>query len=78
MISGGLLGYLLDRGLFRSMRRSGVGLIAQMVITIGMSILMRYLFLYNFGGNPRFFRDFAGQRAVSIGPVEITPKDLTR
>lgn len=77
MISGGLLGYLLDRGLFRSMRRRGVGLIAQMVITIGMSILMRYLFLYNFGGNPRFFQDFAGQQAISIGPVEITPKDLT-
>lgn len=77
MASGGLLGYLLDRGLFRGMRRSGVSLIAQMVITIGMSILMRYLFLYNFGGNPRFFRDFSGQRAISIGPVEITPKDLT-
>ncbi|MEM8923783.1 MAG: branched-chain amino acid ABC transporter permease [Actinomycetota bacterium] len=77
MISGGLLGYALDRGLFRGMRRSGVSLIAQMVITIGLSILLRYVFLYNFGGNPRFFRDFAGQRAISIGPVEITPKDLT-
>jgi branched-chain amino acid transport system permease protein len=77
MIVGGLLGYGLDRGLFRSMRRSGVSLIAQMVITIGMSILMRYLFLYNFGGNPRFFQDYASQRAISIGPVEITPKDLT-
>ncbi|MEL7158024.1 MAG: branched-chain amino acid ABC transporter permease [Actinomycetota bacterium] len=77
MISGGLMGYLLDRGLFRGMRQAGVGLIAQMVITIGLSILLRYLFLYNFGGNPRFFRDFAGQRAISIGPIEITPKDLT-
>jgi branched-chain amino acid transport system permease protein len=77
MVCGGLLGYLLDRGLFRGMRRAGVSLIAQMVITIGMSILIRYLFLYYFGGNPRFFRDFAGQRAWSIGPVEITPKDLT-
>ncbi len=77
MVAGGLLGYLLDRGLFRGMRRSGVSLIAQMVITIGLSILMRYVFLYFFGGNPRFFRDFAGQRAIAIGPVEITPKDLT-
>ena len=32
------------------MQRSGVSLIAQMVITIGLSILLRYLFLYNFGG----------------------------
>ena len=77
MICGGLTGYALDRFLFRNMRRAGMSLIAQMVFTIGLSILMRYLFLYNFGGNPRFFADFAGQRAMTIGPVEITPKDLT-
>lgn len=76
MVSGGLMGYALDRGLFRSMRRGGVSLIAQMVITIGLSILLRYVFLYNFGGNPRFFRNYSAQTALSIGPIEITPKDL--
>jgi branched-chain amino acid transport system permease protein len=48
-----------------------------MVITIGMSILIRYLFLYNFGGSPRFFAEFGSQRALTIGPVEVTSKDLT-
>jgi len=76
MISGGLMGYALDRGLFRSMRRNGISLIAQMVITIGLSILLRYLYLYNFGGNPRFFRNYSAQTALSIGPIDITPKDL--
>jgi len=76
MLTGGLLGYLLDRLLFRRMRRQGVSLIAQMVITIGLSILMRYLFVYFFGGSPRSFRQFTAQRAMQIGPVEITPKDL--
>lgn len=75
-MAGGLLGYGLDRGLFRSMRRIGVSLIAQMVITIGLSILLRYLFLYYFGGNPRFFLNYSTQTAMKIGPVEITPKDL--
>ena len=77
MACGGLAGYLLDRVVFRNMRRAGVSLIAQMVITIGLSILLRYVFLYFFGGNPRFFRDYSAQRAMSIGPIEITPKDLT-
>ena len=70
------MGYALDRGLFRSMRRNGISLIAQMVITIGLSILLRYLYLYNFGGNPRFFRNYSAQTALSIGPIDITPKDL--
>ncbi len=76
MIAGGAMGYLLDRFLFRTLRRQGVSLIAQMVITIGLSILMRYAFVYFFGGSPRSFRNFTAQSAIDIGPVQITPKDL--
>ncbi len=76
MAAGGLMGYGLDHVLFRRLRRDGVSLIAQMVITIGLSILMRYLFLYFFGGSPRSFRGFTAQTAIDIGPVQITPKDL--
>jgi branched-chain amino acid transport system permease protein len=76
VLTGGLMGFVLDRFVFRPSRQAGVGLIAQMVMTIGLSILLRYLFLYSFGGNPRTFGDFAAQRAWKLGPVEITPKDL--
>lgn len=75
-VSGGVLGYVLNRLLFRSARRAGVSLIAQMVMTIGLSILLRYIFVYIFRGAPRAFTDFTGQRAVSLGPIELTPKDL--
>jgi len=74
--AGGSMGWFLNRFIFKNARRAGVGLIAQMVMTIGLSILMRYLFLYNFRGNPRTFGDFAAQRAVSLGPIELTRKDL--
>jgi neutral amino acid transport system permease protein len=76
MLSGAALGYLLNRFIFRGARRAGVSLIAQMVMTIGLSILLRYLLLYIFKGSPRGFGDFTGQRALVLGPVEITPKDL--
>jgi branched-chain amino acid transport system permease protein len=76
MIAGGAVGYFLDRFLFRRLRKQGVSLIAQMVITIGLSILMRYMFVYFFGGSPRSFRNFTAQSAVDIGPIQITPKDL--
>lgn len=76
MIAGGAMGYFLDRFLFRRLRKQGVSLIAQMVITIGLSILMRYTFVYFFGGSPRSFRNFTAQSAVDIGPIQITPKDL--
>jgi branched-chain amino acid transport system permease protein len=47
-----------------------------MVITIGLSIFIRYIYLYLFGGTGRFFRSYAGQQAVAVGPVAVTPKDM--
>lgn len=76
VLCGGLMGWGLNRFMFRNARRSGVSLTAQMVMTIGLSILMRYLFLYYFQGGPRTFGDYAAQRAVSLGPIELTKKDL--
>lgn len=76
-LTGGLLGWALNRFIFRGARAAGVSLIAQMVMTIGLAILMRYFFLYVFGGGPRTFADYSAQMAWSIGPVDITPKDLT-
>ena len=76
MILGGVVGWAADAGVFARLRRRGTGLIAQMVVTIGLSIFVRYIFLYIFGGTGRFFRSYAGQQAIAIGPVFVTPKDL--
>lgn len=76
VIAGGLMGYLINRFIFRGARESGVSLLAQMLMTIGLSILMRYVFLYFFKGGPRQFANFTAQRAVKIGPIELTPKDM--
>jgi branched-chain amino acid transport system permease protein len=76
IVFGGLLGWAADAGVFARLRRRGTGLIAQMVITIGLSIFIRYIYLYLFGGTGRFFRSYAAQQAIQIGPVAVTPKDL--
>ena len=76
MLIGGASGYLMDRWIFRPLRTRGVSLIAQMVVTIGLSIMARYVFLFIFGGNLRFFKDYSAQSALQIWIIEITPKDL--
>ncbi len=76
MIVGGLLGFVLNRVIFRPARGAGVSLIAQLVMTIGLSIFLRYLMLYLYGGGPRTFADYSAQRAWKIGPIELTPKDV--
>ena len=72
----GLAGALLDRGFWRPLRRRGTGLIGMMIITIGLSIFVRYLYLYLFGGSTRAYADYVGQRGLDLGPISLAPADL--
>ena len=76
-IAGGiLLGWAFDKFVFAPLRRRGSSLISQMVVTIGLSLFLRYVYLFAFRGAPRFFADYTAQRDISWIPlVDITPKD---
>lgn len=76
VLAGGVAGVALERGLWRPLRKRGTGLIALLVISIGLGLLVRYVFLYQFGGDTRPFAQYAVQRAVDLGPVAIAPKDV--
>jgi neutral amino acid transport system permease protein len=76
VIVGGLGGMALDLGLWRPLRKRGTGLIAMLVVSIGLSIFLRYLFLYFFEGRTRPFREYAVQSAWTFGAFRIVPKDI--
>lgn len=70
----GILGGIQDRLLWRKLRKRGTGLIAMLVVSIGFGILLRYVFLFFFGGSTKQFDAYGGQAGIEIGPVVITPK----
>ena len=76
VLIGGVAGGVFDLGVWRPLRRRKSGLIAMMVVSIGLAMLFRYIFLYQFGGRTRPFRDYFLQRAIDIGPVSVAPRDL--
>lgn len=76
IVAGMGMGWAMDAWIFAPLRRRGTGLIAQMVVTIGISLVLRYMYLFAFRGTPRFYGDYTAQSAMSIGIVQITPKDL--
>jgi branched-chain amino acid transport system permease protein len=71
----GLVGALADKGIWRPLRRRGTGLIAAMIVSIGLAILLRYFYLYLFGGAVRPFNDVSGQAGIPFGPITLTPAD---
>ncbi len=77
VLVGAAFGWALDAWLFAPLRRMGVSLIAQLVVTIGLSVLLRYGFLLIFGGTQRFYRDYTVQRGRNyFGLIDLTDKDL--
>jgi branched-chain amino acid transport system permease protein len=76
VVLSGLFGWAQDAVLWRPLRRRRTGLIAMMIVSIGLAIFLRYFFLYVFGGERRPFQQFAVQAGLELGPVTIAPRDL--
>ena len=76
VIVGMVFGGLIDKGLWGPLRRRGTGLIAALVVSIGLALIMRYTYQLFFGGSARSYAQYATQRPISIGPIDIPPRDL--
>jgi branched-subunit amino acid ABC-type transport system permease component len=75
-LASGVFGYLNDRGLWRPLRHRGTGLIAMMVVSIGLSILLRSVYQYVAGASTHQYSQFSSPRPWKWGPVLVTPKDV--
>ena len=76
VIAGGMLGWVHERVLFRPLRRRKSGNVSLIVVTIGLGLFLRNLYLIVFEGRPRPFDEFTIQKAVDFGPFALRPKDL--
>jgi branched-chain amino acid transport system permease protein len=74
---GGVLGLAMNGIIFAKLRKRGIGLISQLVVSVGLSIMLRNMYLYQFGGRTRPLDDYSLQVAKSFGPVSITMRDLS-
>jgi neutral amino acid transport system permease protein len=75
LVACGAFGWLLDAGLWKPLRRRGTGLIAAMIVSIGLSILLRYVFLFQVGGSTIALASAQGQKAVGPGSITLTALD---
>ncbi len=69
-------GWGQDAVLWRPLRRRRTGLIAMMIVSIGLAIFLRYFYLYVFGGERRSYREYAIQAGIELGPVTLAPRDM--
>lgn len=75
-VVSGAFGWLNDATLWRPLRRRGTGVIAMMIVSIGLSIFLRNLYQYFAGAQSRNYSQYASVTPWEIGPVLVTPKEL--
>jgi neutral amino acid transport system permease protein len=70
IVASAIFGYFQDAALWKPLRKRRVGLNQMMIVSIGLSIVVRYLLLIFFGGETKVLSGTF--EAVKLGPVDTT------
>lgn len=77
VVLGALFGWLQDKVLWGPLRRRGTGLIAMMIVSIGLQFFLRYLFQYFTGGRTQTYDDHTTPAGRDFfGLFNYTVRDL--
>ena len=75
-IVSGAFGWLNDAALWRPLRRRGTGVIAMMIVSIGLSLFLRNVYQYFAGAQSQNYSQYSAVTPYEIGPFLITPKEI--
>ena len=75
VISGGV-GWGLDSGLWRPLRKRGLGLVQLMIVSIGLSLAVRYLFQFALGGGTSQLPGFDSPKIKLFGATSLSVIDM--
>ncbi|MFC5728484.1 MULTISPECIES: ABC transporter permease subunit [Nocardioides] len=75
-VVGGVFGWLNDAALWRPLRSRGTGLVAMMIVSIGLSLFLRNIYQYFAGAQSRNYSQYGAVAPWQIGDILLTPKEL--
>jgi neutral amino acid transport system permease protein len=76
VVACALFGAVQNRLLWRPLERRRLDLVSMMIVSIGLAMMLRYLFVVVFEASPRPFRQFSAQAPWTWGPLQFPPKQL--
>lgn len=76
ILISGAMGYGLDAGLWRPLRKRGLGLVQLMIVSIGLSLAVRYIFQFIIGGGTEQLPGFDAPKITFFGSTALSYIDL--
>lgn len=69
-------GWTLDAGLWRPVRKKGLGIVQLMIVSIGLSLMLRYVIQFFVGGGTEQLPGFDSPKLPLFGAVALSVTDL--
>jgi branched-subunit amino acid ABC-type transport system permease component len=76
LVVAAFFGWFQDAFMWRRLRHRGTGLIAMMIVSIGMALFLRALYQYIIGGTRQPFQQYVVAQPVEFGPLTLPPRDM--
>lgn len=79
ILASALAAMALERGVWRPLRRRGMSLTSMMIMSIGIAIGVRYIYLFvdnSQFNRAQYFRQYHAQPQWTFGPIGITERDF--
>jgi neutral amino acid transport system permease protein len=76
VLAAAAFGWFQEAGLWGPLRRRGTGLIAMMIVSIGLMFFLRNFFQYLTQGRTATYDDYVTQVGVDVLGASITPRDM--
>jgi len=76
VVLSGAMGWGLDSGLWRPLRRRGLGLVQLMIVSIGLSLAARYVFQFFAGGGTTQLPGFDSPKIKLFGATSLSVIDI--
>ncbi|MEO6941463.1 MAG: branched-chain amino acid ABC transporter permease [Terrimesophilobacter sp.] len=72
----GALGWAQDWGLWKPLRIKGLSTVQLMIVSIGFSLALRYIFQYFYGGKTYQLPDNGSTKIQLLGPIALSVTDM--
>ena len=76
VVLSGILGYVMDVGLWRPLRKKGIGLVQLMIVSIGLSLALRYTYQFFVGGGTVQLPGVNSPKLTLFGAVSLSVIDM--
>nr|WP_314844863.1 branched-chain amino acid ABC transporter permease [uncultured Microbacterium sp.] len=76
VLIGAAFGWTLDAGLWRPLRRKGIGIVPLMIVSIGLSLAVRYAFQFFLGGSTTQLPGADSPKIQLLGAIRLSPVSM--